>query len=90
MVVDGVAYATVKEAKLAQIEGLFSLAEGKPDQWSVAEIADWIISHEGSFLDVLNFNEASRPKARKSNGAVRKPRTKITAAAGDQQSLAVR
>lgn len=75
-VVDGVAYPSVQEAKLAMLEAILVNGSKTSGTGWATEAAGIILSCEADVLNALTFTDASRPRARKANGAVRKSRKK--------------
>jgi len=67
-------FATLEQAQRAEILTILT-AEGVPDGMSPLDAAATIIvANAAKVLDILSTTAKSRPRARKANGATRKPR----------------
>lgn len=73
---DGEFFETLDSAKRHEIEGIVSAADPK----DLKEISSFILAAKDQILDIWTTGPKSRPKTRKANGAVRKPRTVKTEA----------
>jgi hypothetical protein len=67
----GEVFATIEGAQRRELAVLLKLAEDSPEESS---ILNYIMQNTTAIVNILTTSENSRPKARKANGAVRKPR----------------
>lgn len=75
---DGKIHATIEEAQQHEIAAFLlsdGILESGPSGLGAEEVAACLVKHKERFADYLTMKANSRPKARKANGAVRKPRT---------------
>lgn len=77
---DGQTVATLKEAQQIELLLLIGSPDG-PESTVLSDraIVSKLVEQAAKVVDILTTKENSRPKARKVNGAARKPKAKTTA-----------
>lgn len=70
---DGAIHATVELAQRHELEQ-FLVKSGVANEGLEKDIASNIIEQKDHIVDILTMKASSHPKARKANGATRKPR----------------
>lgn len=80
---EGKTHTSLEECQVAEIQAAMKRNDpGLPAGWSTDtdRCAQWIVDNQETILNILTTTATSRPKARKANGAVRKPRVPKVAA----------
>lgn len=77
---DGKTFGVLKEAQTHELKLVFGTDPLSKDITADAYgvICDALLTNSAAIINVLSTTDKSRPKARKANGAVRKPRNSVT------------
>jgi hypothetical protein len=68
-------FHTIEEAQQHELESFLDEAKFDLSKSSANSVASFLISNKEKVVDCLTMKASSKPKLRRANGAVRKPRT---------------